>query len=54
MAQDPDEIVITPDSKRVHVLSYDGTMTPIVTATNTAGQAVLVADAVDKGMVLAP
>jgi hypothetical protein len=26
----------------------------IVTATNTAGQTILVADAVDKGMVLAP
>ena len=53
MAQDPDEIVITPDSERAYVL-YKGTVTPIVTATNTAGQTILVADAVDKGMVLAP
>ena len=54
MAQDPDEIVITLDSKRAYVLSYGGTVTPIVTATNSAGQPTVTADAVDRGMVLAP
>jgi DNA-binding beta-propeller fold protein YncE len=52
--EDPDEIVITPDSKRAYVLSYGGTVTPIVTATNSAGQPIVIADAVDRGMVLAP
>jgi DNA-binding beta-propeller fold protein YncE len=54
VAQDPDEIVVTPDSKRAYVLSYGGTVTPIVTATNSAGQPTVTADAVDRGMVLAP
>ena len=54
MVQDPDEIVITPDSTRAYVLSYGGTVTPIVMATNSAGQPIVIADAVDRGMVLAP
>jgi DNA-binding beta-propeller fold protein YncE len=54
VAQDPDEIVITPDGIRAYVLSYGGTVTPIVTATNSAGQPIVIADALDRGMVLAP
>jgi DNA-binding beta-propeller fold protein YncE len=58
VAQNPGEIVITPDSKRAYVLSgsgsQDGTVTPIVTATNTAGTAVTIAGAAYGRMVLAP
>lgn len=58
VARNPAEIVITPDSKRVYVLSnsgqQDGTVTPIMTATNTAGTAVTIAGAAFGRMVLAP
>jgi hypothetical protein len=38
----------------LYVADVVGTVTPIVTATNSAGQPTVTADAVDRGMVLAP
>jgi hyaluronoglucosaminidase len=50
----PAALAITPDGKTLYVADVVGTVTPIVTATNSAGQPIVIADAVDRGMVLAP
>jgi hyaluronoglucosaminidase len=54
VAQDPEQIVITPDGKRAYVLSAHGTVTPIVTATNRAGSAIPISGILFGPMVLAP
>ena len=57
--QGPEGIVVTPDGRRVYVLSPgstldSGAVTPIVTATNTAGKVITVPGAVLGQMVIAP
>jgi DNA-binding beta-propeller fold protein YncE len=57
---EPQQIVITPDGRRVYVLSSsgsqprDGVVTPIVTATNTAGRGITIAGGGMGQMAIAP